>query len=420
VAVICLVLVAGSVYFVLYPFWAGSRHWRRAEQALANLDLARAGEHFRAYLALHPDSAEAHFALARTLRRAEDYSAANRHLREAARLGWLRELIDLERLLQEVELSGARGPARDMLQAYVQARHPDEKFILESLFKADRKSLNLQQATGWLNTWVERHPDDWHPRLWRGEILKSFTQFDQARADYQRLLELKPDHSEALLQLGLIALVGRGDYAEAQGYLERYLEQHPEHPEALLGLARCQKGRGELEAAAATARSVLEKQPGNGEAAYLLGSIEADRGRFEEALPWLKRAEAGGAEPRGTANQLGLVLRRLGKSEEASAYERKFATLNEANQKLEKALLGVLKEPYNPALRHQIGSIHMDLGKTELAVKWFLSALQQDPAHAPSHRALADHFAKQADPHSQNLAVVHRRLAEASKAAPPR
>src|SRR5436305_1424325 len=83
---------------------------------------------------------------------------------------------------------------------------------------------------GWLNFWAERHRDDWLPRLWRGEILESFGHFEEATADFKRLLELRPDRDVALLRLGLIALADRGRYADAQRYLGRYLEKHPDDP----------------------------------------------------------------------------------------------------------------------------------------------------------------------------------------------
>ncbi len=420
IALFCLLILGGLTAGVFYPSWVASRHWQNAQAALGRFDLTGACDHLRAYLATTPSSAEGHFLLARTLRRAEDYSAANQHLREAERLGWIPELIELERLLQQVQRSGTRGPPGELLKTFAEARHPEDKFILETLFKADRGTLNLNQATVWLNVWVERYPDDWLPRLWRGELLESFAHFDEARADFLRLLELKPDHTEALLRLGLIALYNRGNYAEAQSYLKQYLEKRPDHPEALLGLARCQKGVGELDAAAATVQRVLDKQPRHGEAAWLLGSIESDRGRPKEALRWLKLAEANGADPRNTAHQLSLVLRRLGKTEEAATYARTFEDLNEANRKLEKGLLAILKEPHNPALRHEIGTIYLRLGKQEKGVKWFLSALHEDPTYAPTHKALADYYEKKGDPQFLRQAAFHRLQAEKGKPSPPR
>ncbi|MCI0457875.1 MAG: tetratricopeptide repeat protein [Gemmataceae bacterium] len=420
VAVLCLLILVGFGWFVFYPSWMGSRHWQRAQEALEQFDLPRARDHLLDYLALHPGSAEGHFLLARTLRRADDYARANHHLKQAKRLGWIPELIELEQLLQDAQRTGMGGHAGELLQAFVKARHPEDRFILEALFKGDRATLNLGRAGHWLDLWIERYPQDHMALLWRGELLESFTHLDEAHADFVRLLELKPDHPQALLRLGLNALANRGNYAEAERYLGRYLEKHPDHPEALLGLARCQKGKGDLEAAAATVERLLARQPDHAEAIYLFGSLEADRGRPEEALRWLRRAASAGADARGTAHQMSLVLRRLGQSGEAAAYEEKFKTLDEVNRQLEQAMRAVRKEPRNPGLLHQVGSLRLRQGKEEQAIKWFLSALHEDPAYTPAHQALADYYATRKDAESASRAALHRRLAEKGKAAPRR
>jgi tetratricopeptide (TPR) repeat protein len=412
VAVLCLLILAGLTYFVFYPSWTGWRQWRAAQEALDDYDLPRAREILRDYLATRPRDAEGHFLLARTTRRAGDYDEAVRLREKAARLGAIPELIELERQLQEVQQIGVLGQTGELLKMYAHRRHPEEKYVLEALFKGDRGTLNMNRATVWLNLWVERFPDDWLPRLWRGEILESFAHFEAATADFQRVLELKPGRDEALLHLGQIALLDRGRYADAQRYLGQYLVKHPDDPQALLGLARCQKGQGELDAAAATSRRILQKDAGHAEAAQMLGSIELEGGRLEEALRWLRLAERGKADEGETAHQLSLVLRRLGKSAEADAQEKRFQKIDAANRALEKNLTAMLKTPRDPALRHQMGVAHLTLGHEEQAVKWFLSALYEDPAYKPSHQALADYYARRTDPESVRLAAFHRRQAE--------
>jgi predicted Zn-dependent protease len=115
---------------------------------------------------------------------------------------------------------------------------------------------------------------------------------------------------------------------------------------------------------------------------------------------------------------MGLVLRRLGKADEAKVYEQKVEVINEANRKMEKALLLLLKDPHNPALRYDIGAAHLVQGKEAQAVKMFLSALHEDPTHAPSHKALAEYYARQPDARSQGLAAFHHRHAELGKRPP--
>lgn len=415
----CLALLTAILYFLVYPEWQATRHWQQAQQALDQFDLPAACEHLQHYIQVHPGSAKGQFLLARTLRRQDEYSQAAEHLEKAAQLDWVPEAIALERQLQQAQQMGVQSPAGEQLKGYAYTKHPSEKLILEALFKGDRAALNLRQARVWLDVWIDHYPNDWPPRFWRGELLKSFALFEQARADYQRVLELKPDHAETLLHLGLLALANRGKFAEAQNYLEKYLQVVPDSPEALLALARCQKDQGQSEAAVATVRRLLEKQPEHAEAAAMLGAIETERGDYNAALTWLKRAEAAGAEARTTAYQLSQVLRRLHRDDEAAVYEQKFKKIDALKDALDRNILKVLQEPHNAALRQEIGQQQRELGRTEQAIRWFLSALGEDPRFQAAHLALAECYEQKGDLESVRLATLHRRQAADTRSTPP-
>ena len=53
------------------------------------------------------------------------------------------------------------------------------------------------------------------------------------------------------------------------------------------------------------------------------------------------------------------------------------------------------------------------------AAQQFLSALKLDPAHRPSHAALADYYARQSDPDAAALAEFHRRRAQLDSGPTP-
>ena len=97
--------------------------------------------------------------------------------------------------------------------------------------------------------------------------------FDRARADYLRVLELRPDQPRALLGVGQVALAHRADYAEAEAYLGRYLATDAGHVAARVGMALCRYGRGDLAGAREMAQGVLAEDARHPGAALLLGSI---------------------------------------------------------------------------------------------------------------------------------------------------
>src|SRR5438874_1178961 len=220
-----------------------------------------------------------------------------------------------------------------------------DRALLEALYRGDLALGNWDRAALWLHLWLESYPDDWPPRLWQAEILERFRKYDRARADYLRVLELRPDCPRALLGLGQVALSHRADYAEAEAYLGRYLATDPGHRDARLGMALCRYGRGDLAGAREMAQGVLADDPRHPGAALLLGSIEAEAGRDEEAVRWLRVAEAASADPQGVSYQLAQVLRRAGQTAEAERYERRFTELRDAQRALEAATRVAEREP---------------------------------------------------------------------------
>ena len=56
-------------------------------------------------------------------------------------------------------------------------------------------------------------------------------QIDDARALFDRVLELDPDHAHSHYMLGM-CFVNTGDNAQALEHLEKFLELDPENPDA--------------------------------------------------------------------------------------------------------------------------------------------------------------------------------------------
>src|SRR5262249_25444636 len=98
------ILVAAAVGgYLLFPQVQASLPWRKAQQALDQNDLAAGQTHLERCWEVWPASAETHFLLARTCRRANDLDGARDHLSEAQRLDWDPELIELEYLLMQAQ-----------------------------------------------------------------------------------------------------------------------------------------------------------------------------------------------------------------------------------------------------------------------------------------------------------------------------
>ena len=206
---------------------------------------------------------------------------------------------------------------------------------------------------------------------------------DGAARLYRRLLDVAPDHGEALYLLGSVQ-VQRGNYAdalplleqaiardagqakyfnnlgfalkslmrtgEARGAYEQALRLQPDYPQAVFNLADLEKDAGNLGRAQAGFEHAVTLRPDWAEAQGFLGTVLHVRGFSEQALPYLQKALALG--PAGTDSRhtllgnLGICLQALGRNADArDCYDQILAENPERceahlNRALLKLLLG--------------------------------------------------------------------------------
>jgi tetratricopeptide (TPR) repeat protein len=393
--------------------------WQQARRALESGDFVLAKSHLDRCLEAWPANAEAHFLQARTCRRAGDVDGWQRHLHLAERLQWDKADVDLERLLMRVQ-SGDVWGAEDTLIGYLNSSHPDEVLILEALVKGYLEIYSFSDALEWADVWIKRHPeDDWLPRLYRGRARHLAHALHLAIADYERVLEVKPDRAEAHLWLAA-ALTLDGRFQEALAHYHVYLPGHPDDPAALLGVAECLFSVGDTTAARAALDDLFARSNDDPGGLLLRAKLELGAGSPREALAWLRRAEAAAPQEVDVNQTLALTFRELGDGAEAEKYQGKVKELDQAYRRVEGMRKEILKDPDNVSLRYEAGVLLLQLGREDEAGRWFRGLLRLDPDHRPTHRALAELFQKQGD---ARRAEYHRRRAggeggEAGKAAP--
>jgi tetratricopeptide (TPR) repeat protein len=411
----CLGLTAAFAWAVVVPYFRAHSHWKQAQEALADSDFLTAREHLEECQAAWPTSAETSFLLARTCRRAGDFDAAREHLLQAGDLGWSKEQLDLEYLLVSAQQGLFEGDLERTLERFLETRqHPEEVLIFEALAKGYLHTYRLFEARSLLTAWIVAHPDHWQPRMWRATVLERLgkAEFDAARADYETVLELRPQHFEARLRLARVLLGIGQDHAGTARHFELYLAEHPSDPEALNGLARCRRALGQLDDARTLLERLVAANNRYGPGLVTFALLESDQENHEQALFWLRKAEEVGPNELDTVHHLAIVLRRLHKEAEAEEYEQKFRRLEADLRELDKATKRVATNPRDVSARHTAGVILIKVGKEQEGVRWLESALRQDPRHKPTHQALAEYYEGSKDPQLRSLAAAHRRQAQ--------
>jgi tetratricopeptide (TPR) repeat protein len=388
-----LLVGGGAAAFWLVPQFRAWRELRQAQQALDDDNFDSARVHLERCLEAAPQRAEAHFLLARTLRRADVPEAAQVRLEEAERLGWSAREVELERRLTRAQAGMVRGGTEGLEGA---ARPGEEWLVLEALVRGCLESNFLDQAYQWSHGWIERFPEDWRAYFWEGRVLERGLRYDLALEAYRKSLEHRPNHAETHLRLAEM-LTKAGRHAEALSHYENYLASHPERVDALLGLARCQCELGR----AGDARTTLERVPTSEDrpaALVLRGRAALESDQLEEALTWLEKAVATDPNDPEANQRLAIALRRAERGEEAEKYETRKKEIEKALRRMEELTKEALDRPNDVDLRFEAGSILMGLGRYPQAARWLLSALLLDRKHAPTRKALAECLPRLGDP----------------------
>jgi tetratricopeptide (TPR) repeat protein len=386
IGALCLLIISSLGYFVFYPQLSASYHWREANKALENNDLAKAEAHLESCARVWASDGEVHFLLARTYRRSGKTDKARAHLQLAAKQRWVPEQIKLEYLLMQAQ-AGYLTEATNQLQEWLKERLEDDTYIFEALIMGCLQTNNFLEANRWATIWIDQHPDDWLGRFWLGAALQGAGEYDLAKQEYQRALERNPNGSELHLRLAEV-LMRPNPTEDAKIHYEAALAADPNNLVALLGLARCQHSLRSNEVARATLDRLIELDPQNFEAYSLHGQIALEEDKPEEALKFFKKAYAINPSHLITSKQLAQTLHRLMRPDEAKEAQRRAEETEQLLIRLDEITKEVLNQPKDITLRYEAGTILLKLGDHQKAVRWFVSALLIDPKHKPTKEAI--------------------------------
>lgn len=416
VAVVSLFLVAVLAAYTLLPWPRPSipaegspqYHWQQAMLALEQDDPVLAKTHLSRCLEFWPLNAEVYFLLARTCRRTDDRPGWQLHLHKAQILEWPKEDLEFEHRLMQAQ-SGELQTVEQRLLADLSKASPLEQLnIFEALAKGYLKIDRLTDVLALTREWIERYPNQWQPRFFRGRVFQLGHSPDRAIAEFRRLLELNPDHVYAHFELAG-ALLLNSELPEALEHFQLFLRHYPDDPAALAGLANCQFSLGEFAAAQATLNQLFAKHPEHAAGFFLQAKLELALNKPQEALRWLRRGEALAPYEMDILYNLVLVYQRLGKDEEAKRAEQKLHEARRRFDRLDAIKKQILTESGSASRRHEAGAIALSLGRDEEALHWLHSALHLDPNHRATHQLLADYYAKRGD---GMRAANHRRKAQ--------
>jgi protein O-GlcNAc transferase len=195
----------------------------------------------------------------------------------------------------------------------------------------------------------------------------------EAEAVCKQILQVSPNHPDALHLMGMIAYqVGMHDVAAI--FFGGVIEIAPHFADAHNNLGVVLMAQGQLAEAAASYQKAISLQPGHPNAHYNLGNAFKDQGRLDDAVASYQKAVVLTPENAPLFNNLGDVLQTQGKLTEAIANYRKALRIN----------------PNLAEVHYNLGDALQEQGKLEEAVTRYRQAILIKPDYAEAYSSLGN------------------------------
>jgi tetratricopeptide (TPR) repeat protein len=411
-ALTLLVLAGTGAGFYVYTL----RQWHAAQAAVKANRPEEAQSRLEVCLLVWPRSVEVHLLAARAARLKGDFEGAEAHLNRCLKLEHgATEAIQLEFLLMRVQGGEEDAVAPELLSQYVDNDSPETPVILETLAQAYLHKFRYGPAFYYLNRWIEVAPDSAEAYRGRGWVLEHMNDPQGSMKDYKRAVELDPNLVPARLRLAEMYL-DRNEPSEALPHLELLSQQFPERPDVMARLGQCRFAHGQPEVARPLLEAAVEQLPNDSALLISLTKLEVQENHPAKAEQWVRRALK--VDPNDTDAEFQLVgiLQEQGRWEEA----RETLEQHRKDTVMWKRVAEILQQEAqhpstDPDALSELGVLFLR-ANAHAGMYWLRRALALDPAHQPTHKALAEYYERIGD--ADKAAFHHRQLKPDGKAGP--
>ena len=281
------------------------------------------------------------------------------------------------------------------------------------------------------------------PRAAAGEIADAFQtaiahhqdgRLPQAEVIYRQVLQMQPNHADALHLLGVIA-AQTGKYEVAADLISRAINAKPSEPIYYNSMGNMLQAQDRPDEAIAYFGKALLLKADYADAHYNLGSLLKEQGKLDDAVSCFRRALLIRPDLAEAHNNLGAVLKDQGLLDEAIACCRQALLLKpdlvEAHSNLGAALKdqgrleeaiacfhhALLIKPEFARAYNNLGTTYQPQGRLDEAAASFRKALALKPDYADAHSNLIFTLDLMMEVDSATLQAERRRWNEAHAAA---
>lgn len=385
---------------------------KRASAAFAESDLAQVRTLYGEVLSIDPAHPEANYWLGYLECRDGNPEAGAKHLQTSSAsaletAAWLApdSLVELGMALNELgrEAEAAdsfatvleRFPAYPGGQLNLAEEMERDEHLVDSAIDACRRGLLV---------------DSRHPGLLKktAELLEREARWDEAADFWGLLCGVTKPNPNIHLKIGLACLRHNNDHEAARAEFEKALEIDPDHEAATFALADRLDTDGACDDVIRRLERLAKAKPDSARVPLTLANFLRKYGRLEEAVDRWRAGLAKAPEWDDSWRDLGLGLEHLNRFDEAvDAYRQ-----------------AVAAAPKNAENHRYLGSALQDAGQLDAALDAYGQAVETDPDNAEAHwgrfwlRALRGEFPKAWDDYEWRWKLRNRTTPELDDAAP--
>ena len=184
---------------------------------------------------------------------------------------------------------GRSDAALGILRALV-AEYPETGGAVHALVRHHVERGELPVAERITRDWLEARADDPDFRFQLGALLERQGRFEEAEAEFRRVIAAKPDHDLALNYLGYMLADGTDRLEESEQLIQRALAEDPYNGSYLDSLGWVQFRQGDLSLAEPNLLRAQQCMPENSVVLDHLGDLYRAKGNSEEAVRFWRKA----------------------------------------------------------------------------------------------------------------------------------
>jgi tetratricopeptide (TPR) repeat protein len=293
-----------------------------------------------------------------------------------------------------------RGNHDGALHSFDLARQadPNAQYIALEICNTLQKLQRFDEAIAQYRKLLERWPATRDAHLGLGYALRSRGRIEEALAAFEEAARDDPSHPNGSIEAGHL-LLRLSRPIEAEQSFRSAVDRSPANASALVGLSYALRRLGRMEGAETALRAVLKQQPSNNGARVALAHILEAQYRLDEAADLFSEIIAGHPDHADSLAAMGNISRRRGDREQALDFFRKAAAADATNKArlidvaVELRDLGHLDEsasilddvlahlPSEPRALMQRGQLLRRQDRRTEALAVFCELLRHDPAN---------------------------------------